>query len=287
MFVRDLWPSVRLRPRSHRTRCARTPAQVETLRHLSIDEKIAFWREVMRYGRERNVKVYLITWTIFTNGTDGKYGLTPTRDNPVTADYFRHSVRELMLTYPDLAGIGFTAGENMPDASAAEKEDWAFRTYGQGILDALAAEPARKITFIHHQHEAAAADIARQFAPRLAHPGVDFIYSFKYAEAHALSSTRQTFHQKFLADIGTAPLWTLRNDDNYFFRWGAPGFVREFVQYMPAESPRGFYYGSDQWIRGRDFLDLRGGHPRCGRWSCEALVSLAAVGPAWLRRLAE
>lgn len=230
---------------------------VETLKRLTIDEKIAFWREVMRYGRSRNVKFYIVTWNVFVNGTGGKYGITDRMENATTADYFRRSVRELVLTYPDLAGIGLTTGEHMLDASAAQKEDWVFRTYGQGVLDALAIKPDRKITFLHRQHEAGAAEIAKQFAPLMAHPGVDFVYSFKYAEAHALSSTRQNFHENFLKDVGDQPvLWTLRNDDAYVFRWGAPDFVREFIKNMPEQPTRGFYYGSDQWIWGRDFLDF-------------------------------
>jgi len=229
---------------------------VEVLKKLTIDEKIAFWREVMRYGRSRNVKFYVITWNVFTNGTRGQYGLAPDWSNPTTADYVRRSVRELILTYPDLAGIGLTTGENMPDATAAEKEDWAFRTFGQGVLDALAVQPDRQLAFIHRQHEAAAAEIAQRFAPLIQHPGIEFIYSFKYAEAHALSSTTQNFHTNFLRDVGDQPvLWTLRNDDSYFFRWAAPDFVRDFIRNIPTHPTRGFYYGSDQWVWARDFLD--------------------------------
>ncbi len=231
---------------------------VEILARLTIDEKIAFWREVMRYGRSRNVKFYVITWNVFVNGTAGRHGITDALDNATTVDYFRRSVRELVLTYPDLAGIGLTTGENMLDATAAEKEDWVFRTYGLGVLDALATQPDRKIAFIHRQHEAGAQEIAKQFAPLIAHPNVDFIYSFKYAEAHALSSTKQNFHENFLKDVGDQPvLWTLRNDDAYVLRWGAPDFVREFIKAMPAHPTRGFYYGSDQWVWGRDFLDRK------------------------------
>ena len=230
---------------------------VETLQRLTIDEKIAFWREVMRYGRERNVKFYLITWNLFTNGVAGKYGITADPANATTNDYFRRSVRELILTYPDLAGLGLTTGEYLPGLSAPQKEEWAFATYGQGTLDALALRPQRKLTFIHRQHEAGAAEIRRHFAPIMDHPNIDFVYSFKYAEAHALSSTRQRFHEKFVADIGDAPtLWTLRNDDNYHFRWGGAAFVREFIQNIPAKNTRGFYYGSDQHIWAREFLAL-------------------------------
>jgi len=46
----------------------------------------------------------------------------------------------------------------------------------------------------------------------------------------------------------------LRNDDVYYFRWGAPDFVREFIQNIPYDVSRGFYLGSDQYIWGREFL---------------------------------
>ncbi|UCG46030.1 MAG: hypothetical protein JSU94_11060 [Phycisphaerales bacterium] len=59
---------------------------VETLKKMTIDEKIAFWRRVMRYGRDRNVDFYFVTWNIFVNGTDGKYGITDDIDNPTTID---------------------------------------------------------------------------------------------------------------------------------------------------------------------------------------------------------
>ena len=38
---------------------------------MTMDEKIAFWRKVMRYAKERNVDVYVVTWNIFVSGEDG------------------------------------------------------------------------------------------------------------------------------------------------------------------------------------------------------------------------
>jgi len=48
--------------------------------------------------------------------------------------------------------------------------------------------------------------------------------------------------------------WTMRNDDVYYFRWGAPDFVREFIKNVPLDISKGFYLGSDQYIWGREFL---------------------------------
>ncbi|MEJ0087106.1 MAG: carbohydrate-binding family 6 protein [Pseudomonadota bacterium] len=243
-----------------------TPAMLankEALKKLTIDEKIDFWRRVMAYAHDRNIAVHVVTWNVYTYGVDGKYGITDAIDNPATRDYFRASVREMFRTYPLLAGMGLTVGENMGEASFQAKEDWALATYGQGVLDAARAEPQRQFRLIHRQHEAGAADIAATFAPVIAQPNVEFVFSFKYAQAHVLSSTKQTFHGDFVASLGNLKtLWTLRNDDALMFRWAAPDFVREFVRNIPYEKSCGFYYGSDMWVWGREFLSKTPATPR-------------------------
>jgi hypothetical protein len=238
-------------------------ANKEVVKTLTIDEKIAFWRRVMEYGRDRNIQFNVITWNIFTYGVDGKYGITDALENPKTVEYFRASVREMFRTYPLLAGIGLTAGENMGEVkmysggvdSFNAKENWLFATYGQGVLDAARAEPGRQFRLIHRQHETGARDIAATFKPVIEHPNVDFVFSFKYAQAHALSSTTQTYHPGFVESLGDLKtLWTIRNDDALMFRWAAPDFVREFVSKIPREPSAGYYVGSDMWVWGRDYL---------------------------------
>ena len=165
----------------------------------------------MQYAHDRNIAFYVVTWNTYTYGVDGKYGITDALDNPKTIDYFRASVRELFRTYPLLAASGSRPGENMGDASAYysggtdsfdAKENWLFATYGQGVLDAARAEPQRQFRLIHRQHESRAQDIAKTFQPVIAQPNVDFLFSFKYAQAHALSSTTQTFHRGYLESLG-------------------------------------------------------------------------------------
>jgi hypothetical protein len=238
-------------------------ANKEVLKKLTIAQKIDFWRRVMQYAQERNIAFYVITWNIFTYGVEGKYGITDALDNPRTVEYFRASVREMFRTYPLLAGIGLTAGENMGEVrmysggvdSFDAKENWLFATYGQGVLDAARAEPKRQFRLIHRQHESRAQDIAATFKPVIDQPNVDFVFSFKYAQAHALSSTTQTFHDGYLESLGDLKtLWTIRNDDALLYRWAAPDFVREFVRNIPREKTLGYYVGSDMWVWGREFL---------------------------------
>jgi hypothetical protein len=241
-------------------------ANKEVVRRLTIEQKMEFWRRVMQHARDRNIQFYVVTWNIFTYGVDGKYGITDAIDNPKTADYFRASVREMFRAYPLLAGIGLTAGENMGEVrmysggvdSFDAKENWLFATYGQGVLDAARAEPQRQFRLIHRQHESRAQDIAATFKPVIDQPNVDFVFSFKYAQAHVLSSTTQTFHRGFIDSLGELKtLWTLRNDDALMFRWAAPDFVREFVRNIPHEKSAGYYLGSDMWVWGREFLSKR------------------------------
>jgi len=98
-------------------------------------------------------------------------------------------------------------------------------------------------------------DIAEKFKPVIDAPNIEFLYSFKYAKAHVFSTTEQHYHQGFVKDIeGMKTIWGLRNDDTYYLRWGAPDFVRAFIQNIPKSVARGIYYGSDQWVWGRDFL---------------------------------
>src|SRR4051812_39560628 len=247
-------------------------ANKEVVRQLTIEQKIDFWRRVMAYARSRNIDFYIVTWNVYTWGVDGKYGITDALDNPKTVDYFRASVRELFRTYPLLAGIGVTAGENMGDASAYYaggadsfdvKENWLLATYGQGVLDAARAEPRRQFRLIHRQHETRAQDIATTFRPVIAQPNVDFVFSFKYAQAHLLSSTTPNFHRGYLESLGPLKtLWTLRNDDALLLRWAAPDFVREFIDHIPYEKSQGFYLGSDMWVWGREFLSHSPRAPR-------------------------
>jgi hypothetical protein len=236
---------------------------VEIIKEITMEDKIEFWKKVMAYGKSRNIDFYVVTWNIFVNGTGGKYGITDQINNETTRDYFRKSVKQMFVAYPDLAGIGLTTGENMHGSGFEEKETWAFETFAQGMLDAAAEMPDRKFTFIHRQHQTGASDIAQKFMDLVDHPNINFIFSFKYAKAHVFSATEQPYHDEFVKDIeGMKTIWTLRNDDTYQYRWGAPDFVREFIRNIPYEVSEGYYYGSDQWIWGREFLSRDPENPR-------------------------
>jgi hypothetical protein len=237
-------------------------ANLETVKKLTIAQKIAFWREVMQYARDRGIEVYLFTWNIFTWGAEGKYGITSAQDNPATIDYFRKSVRETLLTYPLLAGFGITAGEHMQHLKGEfSDEQWLWKTYGEGIRDVKKLQPDRSIRLIHRLHETRMKTITEAWKE---YPG-PFDFSYKYSVAHMYSSPTPSFAKPMLAELpsGMRTWMTVRNDDIYSFRWGDPEYARAYVKALPGpDKLAGYYMGPDGYIWGREFISTEPDTPR-------------------------
>ena len=152
------------------------------VKQMTMDEKIAFWREVMQYAHDRGVAVYIFTWNVFTHAATGKYGITDAMSNATTVAYMRDSVRELIKTYPLLDGMGITSGENMPGATDDAKENWIWSTYGEGARDALRANPKRKFHIIHRFHQTSVSQIMQHWKD---YPGLCFYKFGGYGPASA------------------------------------------------------------------------------------------------------
>ncbi len=234
----------------------------EVVKKITIDEKIEFWKRVMEYAHNRGIEVYWFTWNIFTYGVQGKYGIDDRQNNDTTIAYFRSAVREMVLTYPYLAGIGITAGENMEgNKSKYSNEEWLWKTYGKGINDALLKQPGRKVRLIHRFHQTNLSNILDAFK---GYPGT-LDLSYKYAIAHMYAVTDPPYIRSYM-NLFSPKLktWlTIRNDDIYSFRWGNPTFARQFILSIPEpEKIAGFYMGPDGYTWGRDFLGKDNISPR-------------------------
>ncbi len=228
---------------------------VEVIKRITIDEKIAFWKTVMQIAHERGIEVYWFTWNIFTNGAEGKHGITNRQDNDTTIRYFRAAVREMVQTYPHLSGMGITAGEAMNGKLTGEyaNEKWLWRTYGEGIRDALNKEPNRKFRLIHRFHQTSLSEIKDAFRD---YPG-PLDLSLKYAIAHMYSITNPPFVYAAMPLLSqqTKSWLTIRNDDIYSFRWANNDFARRFIKDIPEpEKIAGYYMGPDGYNWGRDYL---------------------------------
>lgn len=235
---------------------------VEVVKKLTMGEKIQFWRQVMQDAQDRGIEVYLFTWNTFTFGTEGKYGITPALTNRTTIAYFRASVRETVLTYPLLKGIGITAGEQMPNRQDEfAREKWLWQAYGEGIRDALKIQPGREFRLIHRFHMTGLNDILDAWKD---YPG-PLDLSFKYSIAHMYSITNPPYIKGVLPHLTPEHrTWlTVRNDDIYSFRWGDPDYARDYIRAMPGpDKIMGFYMGPDGYTWGREFLSTEPDSPR-------------------------
>jgi hypothetical protein len=240
---------------------ARHFTDLETVRILPMAEKIRFWREVMQLAADRGIAVYWFTWNLYAYGAAGKHGITHDQDNPVTLDYYRASVRALIRTYPLLAGIGITAGERMqPRDDDFAPERWLYRAYGEGVNDALRAEPGRPFRVIHRFHDTKLDPILAEWS------GLEcpLEMSYKYSVARMYSHHAPPFIHEVLSRLppGQRTWLTVRNDDIYSFRWGDPAYARAYLRAMPdAGRLAGFYIGSDGDTWGRDVFSTDPGDP--------------------------
>jgi hypothetical protein len=172
----------------------------------------------------------------------------------------RYCIGEFLKTYPQVDGIGVTAGEHV-DRGRVKKvggiEQWLWQTYGQAVMDVKAQDPKRALRFIFRQHQANLGRIVSAFK--------DFNGPFntghKYARARLYSTTTSPYLDiEYRDDLERhkVPCWlNLRNDDIFVFRWGNPDYVREFLQNVPRDLMRfeaGFYMGPDGFVWGREFV---------------------------------
>lgn len=233
--------------------------------NMTIDEKISFWQEVMKYGRSRGFDIYFINWNIFLSTAEGKHGLNHLPDNLKTKQYLKKCMIKFLETYPDLTGFGITVGERMGKLDYKQREEWAWDTFGSGMMEYALDNPDRELVFIHRQHDGNIDHILEHFAKLNELPNVSFNLSCKYSEAHVHSTlTPSRWHrtgmEKGLDKYGIKSWLTIRNDDFFFLHWAEPQFVRDYISGFPDVNQyvNGFYIGSDGWVFSREFESL---HP--------------------------
>jgi hypothetical protein len=231
------------------------PQKLIVVKKMTIDEKIAFWKKVFKYADDRGIDVHMYHWNVFVNGAEGKYGIQEKQDSPETIDYMKKSVKQFLLTYPTIKGIGVTAGENINSSLKGEYsiENWIWLTYGKAIMEARAINPDINVNFIFRQHQSDMNLIADAFKD---YKG-PFDTEFKYSRARMFSSTTPPwFDHIYRAQVEKYKIkvWmNVRNDDIFTFRWGNPEYANAYIKNMPENLMSGYFWGPDGYIYGRDF----------------------------------
>ena len=219
----------------------------EVVLEMTIDEKIAFWQEVMAYAKDRGIRFYIRQGNIYTFGEQGKYGITDEVSNEVTTDYFYKSCKTLLETYPNLAGMSIGAGENMGWTNDEGKKldyEWLFNVYGRAINEMRAENPDREFDLTMECSQ----DLLDQI-------DANIIDSAAYSGTHMYSSaTPTTANASLKANPDHIFSFSCRNEDVFNMRWGDPDFMRAFVKNMPGQDQLySVITGSDGYCYAHDY----------------------------------
>lgn len=234
-------------------------SKLRRIKKITIEEKIEFWQQVFSYAKQRGIDIHIVTWAIYTNGIQGAFGIGESIDNPRTQTFFREAIKELVLTYPDIKGVGVTAGERMPADGEVEnwsREKWLWQSYGLGLADAKAINPDREIDFMHRFWYSGFDDIQKYWGD---YPDY-FSFSFKYLMARLYSSPEPSHIAERILPLmrenkKAKVWWNLRNDDIFVFRWGNPEYASAFYKNLPMDITEGTHMGSDGYVWAKSFSD--------------------------------
>ena len=261
---------------------------------MNHDQRVAFWREVMRYAHSRGMKFYFFNWNVYLDYAKDQYPtITANGSNAVTKDYSYKSMYALIETYPELDGFGVSAGDGMMGTEQGFNNDnnlktqWTWEVYGKAVKDYLTTNPTRKFNLIHRGIGTSVETWNEKFAPLKTLPNVTSNYSVKYAQAHMYSTPKPAWTTSSINAINSlgAKTWlTVRNDDYFYINWGDPKFVRDYMANIPNKNAvTGMYIGSDGYTPTRTYFyknqALNGQLEVERRWYMEMLWGRISYNP--------
>lgn len=157
---------------------------------MSIEEKIEFWRQVMKIAHSRGFEFMFFNWNVWVANAHGKYGLANAETSDANKTYMYKSMMKLLETYPDLDGFGVTNGEN------ESTQEFLWEAYGKAMYDYALKNPRRKLRFIHRWHQTSLADIKKNIFRPFRTAKRNFRHVVQILKSpHVLCSVAKTFRQ--------------------------------------------------------------------------------------------
>jgi Divergent InlB B-repeat domain len=256
------------------------------VKELNHDQRVKFWRDVMRYAKDRGMKFYFFNWNIHLEHASDQYPtLTEEPDDKETVDYMYKSMRALLETYPELDGFGITSGDGM-DGSKEENTQWTWNAMGKAVMDYLRENPKRQFNLIHRGVKSDPETVNEIYAPIKEVSNANLQMSAKYAMAHMYSTPtpRWTGHIQSSNELGLKTWLTFRNDDYFYLNWGDSQFVRDFINGIPLkDTVVGMYIGIDGYNPSRVYCykneALNGQLEVERRWFMEMLWGRISYNP--------
>jgi hypothetical protein len=226
--------------------------------NLNLEQRIAFWKQVMTYAHSRGFKFYFFCWNVCVDYAQDQYPeIERNEKSNTTVDYLGKCMTALLETYPELDGFGISAGDNMK-LPKDERPEWTWRAYGKAAYEYALANPDRKFTILHRGLGTTLTNIYKDWGPLTKLNNFKFEYSIKYANAHMYSVLAPKWYEKEMIDASSAKqkTWlTLRNDDFFYLDLGNPKFVRDYIDSIPYRDViNSFYIGSDIYQPTRSYL---------------------------------
>jgi hypothetical protein len=270
--------------------------EAQTFSSAEMAEYRTLWTRLFALAKERGIETYLINWNTFVSPefarahhfdayhTSWAHIGDGTKDKIVEA-YTRECVQQTIDEYPDLTGLGITLGERMGGQTPDERRQWLDDAFFAGI-----AAAKRPIKFIYRAPLSADTKSGgttseendrrtrAQIEGLRANPNIiaPVFTEFKYNWSHGHSSPQLFIvHGGKLSDAYWNPppthhqvVWTVRNEDFYVLRWGAPDFIREFIANNGAPHVGGVLVGSECYIPAKDYITFEGKH-KTWTWAFE------------------
>lgn len=251
-----------------------TPEEMEQWKELH--------REIIRMASERAIDVYLVPFNIFVSEEFSKaHNVARTNFYPhyycegdtseIVKRYMRECVTQVLKEYPGLTGLGLTLGEGMAGMSPAQREEWMYETYIEGMrMAGRKSKLIHRIPFSSTKESLGATSIELEQLTRRAierEAALGFIQGpvfadLKYNWSHAHSTpTLVKVHGGKMYDTFYNPepqgykiTYTARNEDFFALRWGVPDFIRAHIAQNSQNYVGGYFIGSETYIPALDYF---------------------------------
>jgi len=241
-----------------------------------------FYHRLFQMAKDRGIKTYIVNWNIFVSPafakahdlpryedlTDPKYYKGEGNTSDLVRRYTRQVTAQVLDEYPNLAGIGVSLGESMAGMTPQEREDWILDTIIAGMK--AADRPARLIhraPFSAGLGQGGSTSATTEKLTRSALEDLEGLVEpiwvpVKFNWSHGHSSPKLIkVHGGELKDTYWNPtpenyklVWTVRNEDFFALRWGAPDFIRRHVKRNTHEYVGGYMVGSETYIPANDYF---------------------------------
>jgi len=250
------------------------------------DKEMSEWKKlfggIFKMAKERGIDTYIMPFNIFVTPEFSEahnvamnnlehHHFVNADTSEIIKRYTRECVTQMLEEYPDLSGIGLTLGEAMGGMTPQQREDWIRDTIIEGMRLAN-----RKSKLIHRipfsgntgslgetsieMEQITRRGIEKEAAMSNFEKPVWASMKFNWSHGHSTSKLIKVHGGKLYGTYFTPEpegykiIWTVRNEDFFFLRWGDAEFIREHILRNTPDYVGGYFIGSETYIPAKDYF---------------------------------